>query len=408
MMIQSNCLSEVDVKLSQVNVLMSEINQLISQCPVPVQSRKLLPRINVILSEMTFVVSYAQTDSSSGDDSDDGSLIWDSNYTYSNNANYNSYYSLFHADAESTDEGDERADEADISKNSNEHEEDVDMIPVGHEEIDMTPVGHDKVDMTPVGHEKVNMKVGDDAIEDIDDGEDDYDNIATRVMARRRSSIHPDEVDWLVSSPEDVDGSFISLGDVDSRPIQANSFTSSLLTFISRVAPGDVFSTKKSARRRKRKRSKMVHPELKMIWQNFDKIFPSRSNEDTEECSILPQVDWSKVNQRLIKNVPEPLLYPVHGVSPDPEFYKMIRENNLGGWPPASQFHDTYPFGTKHGYYTSAGVIPPVFGDVIHGYVWSEEDKRYVIHAKVGSERKKNAKKGGVNVPKKSRRKELR
>ena len=81
MMIQSNCLSEVDVKLSQVNVLMSEINQLISQCPVPVQSRKLLPRINVILSEMTFVVSYAQTDSSSGDDSDDESLIWDSNYT---------------------------------------------------------------------------------------------------------------------------------------------------------------------------------------------------------------------------------------------------------------------------------------------------------------------------------------
>ena len=109
MMIQSNCLSEVDVKLSQVNVLMSEINHLISQCPVPVQSRKLLPRINVILSEMTFVVSYAQTDSSSGEDIDDESLK-----------------------------------------------------------------------------------------KDVNDGDDDYDNIAIRVMARRRLLIHPDDVDCLV------------------------------------------------------------------------------------------------------------------------------------------------------------------------------------------------------------------
>ena len=83
-----NCLSDVDVKLSQVNVLMSEINQLISQCPVPVQSKQLLPRVNQILSEMTFVVAFAQSDcSSSGiasDDSSNVSLEWE-DY---NNTNY--------------------------------------------------------------------------------------------------------------------------------------------------------------------------------------------------------------------------------------------------------------------------------------------------------------------------------
>ena len=126
--------------------------------------------------------------------------------------------------------------------------------------------------------------------------------------------------------------------------------------------------------------SKKVHPELRVLWQSFGKILPSE--EDGKEVSIYPRVDWNKVNQRMIKNIPEPGSFPVHGVSEDPDFYKMIREHNLEGWPPASQFHNTpYPFGHKQGYYTSAGVIPPVFDDVIHGYIWSEEDKRFVIHA---------------------------
>ena len=155
-----------------------------------------------------------------------------------------------------------------------------------------------------------------------------------------------------------------------------------LLLFISRIAPGDVFSASKSAQRRKRRRTKLVHPELRVVWQNCGNIFPQNVTKDAEESSMFPRVDWTKVNQRMIKNIPEPGSFPVHGVSEDPDFYKMIREHNLEGWPPASQFHNApYPFGHKQGYYTSAGVIPPVFDDVIHGYIWSEEDKRFVIHA---------------------------
>ena len=105
----------------------------------------------------------------------------------------------------------------------------------------------------------------------------------------------------------------------------------------------------------------------------------------------------------MIKNVPEPMTFPVHGVSPDPEFYRMIRETNLGGWPPASKFHDIpYPFGSLPGYLTSAGVIPPVNDDVIHGYIWSVEHKKYIIHAAVpGGRKDNNVKKVSAAVKKK-------
>ena len=151
-----------------------------------------------------------------------------------------------------------------------------------------------------------------------------------------------------------------------------------------------------------------VHPELRVLWQNLGNIVPSE--EEAKEISIYPQVDWSKVNQRMIKNIPEPGAFPVHGVSEDPDFYKMIRKDNLGGWPPASKFHNApYPFGYKYGYYTSAGVIPPIFGEVIHGYIWSEEDKKFVIHASCAKDsinhNPRSAKEGGRNSKKPKKRK---
>ena len=87
-------MSDIDVRLSQVYLLLSEINQIISKCPEPVQSRQLLPRVDVILSEMTWIVALSQDDGSAvdGDDSydvPDVSLDWD---TY----NHSNYYNLFH------------------------------------------------------------------------------------------------------------------------------------------------------------------------------------------------------------------------------------------------------------------------------------------------------------------------
>ena len=84
-MIQSSsCLSDVDVRLSQVYLLLSEINQIILKCPEPVQSRQLLPRVDVILSEMTWIVTQSQEDGSAVDGDDSYvSLNWDT-YNHSN------------------------------------------------------------------------------------------------------------------------------------------------------------------------------------------------------------------------------------------------------------------------------------------------------------------------------------
>ena len=90
----SNCLSDVDVKLSHVHLLLSEINQTMSNCHVPfVQSRKLLPRYNFILSEIKSLVSWTQDCPNPVDvyDDEDSSWWWDDN---NNNNNHDQYYDL--------------------------------------------------------------------------------------------------------------------------------------------------------------------------------------------------------------------------------------------------------------------------------------------------------------------------
>ena len=81
-----------------------------------------------------------------------------------------------------------------------------------------------------------------------EDYEEDYEEdgkIAERVMQRKRTA---------KSSSTLVDKNDIELSQIDdATQSQANNFISSLLTFVSRVAPGNVFSVMKSARRRKRR-----------------------------------------------------------------------------------------------------------------------------------------------------------
>ena len=72
MPVASSYLSEVDVKLSQINVLFSEINQLMSPSQVPTyQSRLLLPRVDIILSEIMSFVSYSKDRGSDIEESHD-------------------------------------------------------------------------------------------------------------------------------------------------------------------------------------------------------------------------------------------------------------------------------------------------------------------------------------------------
>ena len=101
---------------------------------------------------------------------------------------------------------------------------------------------------------------------------------------------------------------------------------------------------------------------------------------------INPTIDWSKVNRRFLDNLPKEGLYPVHGCSEDPEFYreKMMtlscgRERLL-----SEHSYSPYPFGSGSGYLTQFGVISKEnsVGDLnvpVNGYIYSEDG--WVLHA---------------------------
>ena len=158
--------------------------------------------------------------------------------------------------------------------------------------------------------------------EDVHDDDDDY-NIAQRVMMRRRGSSIVIDTRAIVpiSFRTDVD---VSMSSASSALFQqANTFISKMLNFMLKIAPSRKYSKLRSDKRKKRKMMKYVHAELSSIWRNCEELFP-RSVKLEVELNIVPRVDWSKFNSRMIKNIPSPFTYPVHGVSNDPEFYKYL------------------------------------------------------------------------------------
>ena len=165
--------------------------------------------------------------------------------------------------------------------------------------------------------------------------------------------------------------------------------TTKLIKFINIAAPGDVFSITKSRRRRRKKMIKFVHPELRNIFQHSLILFSSaRSTPEAVLRPPVPLVDWSKVNSRMIKNVPDPVPCTIYGVSDDPEFYKDDPKLKTSPYSITCQFHKNQPFGTRLGHKTSCGVIPPGCDQVIHGYTWSQEKCGFVIKAQFPSEMK--------------------
>lgn len=364
MCIQSSCLlSDVDVLMSQVHVLLSEINQKVSKCPVaPTQ---LLPRVGVILSEMELIVALSQTNSVGGDD-DDESLDWD-NYDY--NHHHHIYYnndSLSCSLSNLDDVG--RYDVPDDVGGDEDHDDDVEGVDNHHDDTR----GDDNLDDVVVGDDNHDDVGGDDVgDDDHSEGEEDQGedgNIADRVMLRRRSStLKPGGCSSCSttsggdSSSSTTVTSTTSVPDVVKPSVskQANIFINKMLMFISRITVNDKYSKQKSERMRRRKCIKMVHPELRMVWQNCGNIFPDVIHLP-EECSMFPTVDWSKVNARMITKIPEPKAQPVHGVSEDPDWYtdRLVRCGLTHKWEYCPFKTRKFPFGQILGYATDAGVIP--------------------------------------------------
>ena len=270
--------------------------------------------------------------------------------------------------------------------------------------------------MTPADHGEDDMKL-DAPGEDDDHAEEDM-NIAGRVMLRRRSS-NPNTMS-IVSSGTSREVPV-------SKPKQAISFIDEMLSFMSRVAPKDIFSMKKSRRRKMKKMMKSVHKELRNVFKySLDIFTPAPVPPVPDQRPPVPVVDWTRVNQRGLGNLPTPQMFPKLGCSDDPNIYaERIRDHGAHGRISSGTIHakDRFPFGGEFGLMTDLGVISTNKGDhmedpycnIVHGHVWSRDLQRWVIYAKYPKDNSKRVRKKKVieeaaaaPAKKPKRKKELR
>ena len=158
-------------------------------------------------------------------------------------------------------------------------------------------------------------------------------------------------------------------------------FIDNVLTFMSKVAPANVFSRQKSKRRKSRRMRRLLHPELFSIWYYSSQLMSDVSKKPAP-LPPYPEVDWTSVNKRFLTNVPSPVQYPIHGCSKDEDFYvtKYARSEYGGMDNKGSSFTKDAPFGSLPGYWTNMGVINVPSGNVFHGYTWLE-NQGWVLHA---------------------------
>ena len=216
----SSCSSDVDVMLSPVNVLFSEINRKVSRSPVRVDLTQLLPRVDLILSEIRSLVAVSQCGDVHVDDDDhgsddDGSLLWD-NYNY-----HNKYYNIYYGDSEVGDVSAKNVDVGDTSA----------------KDVEFRGAKEDDEDV---------------AVHDSNDEDDDHEN--------EDDVIHYDVVHDPIDEhdKEDDDEEYDYNADKEDVPMMPSPLSTTqakyLLIFISRIALDRIFS--KAMRRMKKKRHK--------------------------------------------------------------------------------------------------------------------------------------------------------
>ena len=169
-------------------------------------------------------------------------------------------------------------------------------------------------------------------------------------------------------------------------------FVSSLTEFIENVAPNSVYFPAKARtfmkKKRKQRLRKMISRELWSVYQNWEEIVTPKRAKRVPEVSVnVPHVDWSKVNRKMLNNIPTPVPMPKHGCSQEPSFYEpyevlqkheFYNTEHMVTCP--SKHCQELPFGSEFGVETSAGVI--LAKDIkIAGHVWSDAKEKWIIHA---------------------------
>ena len=159
---------------------------------------------------------------------------------------------------------------------------------------------------------------------------------------------------------------------------------------MSRVAPANKFapliSKKRKKKMRQKKLKKVLHPDLITMWQHCSQLCAEPDvSPATPTPSPYPRVDWSRVNQRMLANLPKPERFPVHGCAQDESFFVKrqvtVAHDSVRFWSPYEEA-GSYPYGSLPGFLTQDGVIAPGgHGENVHGYVWSPDYQGWVLQA---------------------------
>ena len=151
-------------------------------------------------------------------------------------------------------------------------------------------------------------------------------------------------------------------------------------------------------KKRRKSERKELHPDLITMWRHANEICapPVSRARHASPASPYPRVDWSRVNQRMLANLPKPERFPVHGCTQDETFFVKrkvtVAHDSVRFLSPYEQAIHC-PYGSLPGFLTQDGVIAPGgHGEVVHGYVWSPDYHGWVLQASnpVGQQKKQN------------------
>ena len=98
---------------------------------------------------------------------------------------------------------------------------------------------------------------------------------------------------------------------------------------------------------------------------------------------MKPRVNWSRLNTNMLRNLPIPVKYSMHGCAQSPEFYTSTKDvEHYGGQTLNTKlvFESGQPFGSHYGFWTSQGVLAPP-EEAVHGYHCSPETGTWIISA---------------------------
>ena len=156
-----------------------------------------------------------------------------------------------------------------------------------------------------------------------------------------------------------------------------NVLMQSVVKFLNVVTPDAIYHPNW----REEQKRKAIHPEFYNLWKSYDAIFSDAKDDSVDikvpaPDNIYHTIDIFNVNSRFIENIPKPNSYPVLGVSQDPDFYHKRYDRG----DPTKCFLSSYPHGALSGYETNIGIVAPPT-EPVHGYIWSDRYRSYVLHA---------------------------